>query len=166
MAELDNETSCRILDFCHAADHLADLCKLLDGEGSERWRERFGRWRAQLGASGPGQLLTEIEQERDAAVGSAKHDGIQAEINYFEANRQRMNYHLYRDDGLPIGSGAVESACKNVAARMKRSGTTWTLAGAKHLLQLRVSMMSSRFDRDFRQSLPALPDLHDLQAAA
>ncbi|MDD9988441.1 MAG: hypothetical protein OXQ31_19350 [Spirochaetaceae bacterium] len=134
VAELDNETSCRILDFCHAADHLADLCKLLDGEGSERCRERFGRWRAQLGASGPGQLLTEMHQERDAAVGSAKRDGIQAQINYFEANRQRMNYPLYRDDGLPIGSGAVESACKNVAARMKRSGT-WTLSGAKHLLQ-------------------------------
>ena len=42
---------------------------------------------------------------------------------------------------------------------------TWTLAGAKHLLQLRVSLMSSR-DRDFRRSLPALPDLHDLPAAA
>ena len=166
VAELDNASSCRILDFRHAADHLADLCKLLDGEGSERFRERLRRWRAQLGASGLGPLLTEMEQERDAAVGSAKHDHIQAQINYFEANRQRMNYHLYRDDGLPIGSGAVESACKNVAARMKRSGTTWTLSGAKHLLQLRISMMNSRFDRDFRQSLPALPDLHDLPAAA
>ncbi len=76
------------------------------------------------------------------------------------------------DEQLGIGGGqtpacgAVESACKNVAARMKRSGMTWTLAGAKHLLQLRVSLMSSRFDRDFRRSLPALPDLHDLPAAA
>ena len=111
MAELDNDTSCRILDFCHAAGHLADVCKLLDGEGTERCRERFTRWRAHLGDSGPGQLLTEMEQERDAALGSAKRDAIQAQINY----------HLYRDDGLPIGSGAVESACKNVAARMKRA---------------------------------------------
>ena len=166
VAELDNETSCRILDFCHAAGHLADVCKLLDGEGTERCRERFRRWRANLGDGGPGQLLTEMEQERDAALGSAKRDAIQAQLNYFEANRQRMNYHLYRDDGLPIGSGAVESACKNVAARMKRSGMTWTLAGAKHLLQLRASMMSSRFDRDFRRSLPPLSDFHDLQAAA
>ncbi len=54
----------------------------------------------------------------------------------FCGRRVWVNYPLYRDDGLPIGSGAVESACKNVAARMKRSGTTWTLAGAKHLLQL------------------------------
>ena len=34
---------------------------------------------------------------------------------------------------------------------------TWTLAGAKHLLQLRVSLMSSRFDRDFRRSLQRYP---------
>ena len=139
VAELDNEQVAAFSISATPADHLADLCKLLDGEGSERFRERLRRWRAQLGASGLGPLLTEMEQERDAAVGSTKHDHIQAQINDFEANRQRMNYHLYRDDGLPIGSGAVESACKNVAARMKRSGTTWDAlrsqapAAASHL---------------------------------
>ena len=51
-----------------------------------------------------------MQEERDAAAGSAKRDDIQAQINYIEANRQRMNHHLFRDDGLPIGSGAVESA--------------------------------------------------------
>ena len=50
-----------------------------------------------------------------------------------------MAYPLYRSLGLPIGSGGVESACKNVvAARMKQSGMIWSLDGAKDMLQLRA----------------------------
>lgn len=57
----------------------------------------------------------------------AHGDDMQREINYFEANRERMDYQRYRNDQLPIGSGTVESACKQVvAARMKGSGMTWT----------------------------------------
>ena len=64
---------------------------------------------------------------------------IQGEINYFLANKPRMAYPLYRSLGLPIGSGGVESACKNVvAARMKQSGMIWSLDGAKDMLQLRA----------------------------
>ena len=60
-----------------------------------------------------------------------------------------MNYRQYREDHVPIGSGTVESACKNVvAARMKGSGMTWTLEAAQHMLQLRASIMSERFARD------------------
>ena len=46
VGDLDNELSRHILDFCHAADHLADVCKALDGEGSDRFHARFKRWRA------------------------------------------------------------------------------------------------------------------------
>ena len=53
---------------------------------------------------------------------------------------------------LPIGSGTVESACKVVAARMKGSGMTWTLERAQHMLQLRASIMSSRYTRDHQLS--------------
>ena len=44
-----------------------------------------------------------------------------------------------------------------VAARMKQSGMTWTLAGVQHMLQLCASLMSARFDRDFVRTLPSLP---------
>ena len=81
-----------------------------------------------------------------------------------------MNYRQYREQHLPIGSGTVESACKNVvAARMKQSGMTWTLEGAKHMLQIRASLMSSRFARDFQHvpssrsyRLPREPAIHSL----
>ena len=83
---------------------------------------------------------------------------IQGEINYFTANKQRMDYPLYRSCGLPIGSGVVEAAYKNVVAkRMKQSGMTWSLDGAKDMLQLRASVMSRRFWDDFESPLPHHP---------
>ena len=51
----------------------------------------------------------------------------------------------------------------------KQSGMTWTLAGAKHMLQIRASLMSSRFARDFQHvpssrsyRLPREPAIHSL----
>ena len=44
-------------------------------------------------------------------------DLLQAEVTQLDANRQRMDCQRYRDQRLPIGSGTVESACKNVVGR-------------------------------------------------
>ena len=53
-------------------------------------------------------------------------------IRYCKTNRDRMHYDLYRKLGLPVGSGAVESACKQiVSSRFKRAGCHWSKAGAK-----------------------------------
>ena len=83
---------------------------------------------------------------------------LQGEINYFTANQQRMDYPLYQSCGLPIGSGVVEWACKNVVAkRMKQSGMSWSLDGANEMLQLRASVMSRRFWDDYERLLPYRP---------
>ena len=43
-----------------------------------------------------------------------------------------MRYHLYKRQGLPLGSGITEAACKIVfTQRLKRSGMSWTIEGAK-----------------------------------
>ena len=76
----------------NAADHLADGCKAIDEEGSDRFHERFKRSRASLPEDGATELIVELKQYRDTAAGAGQRDLIQGEINYFEANRQRMNY--------------------------------------------------------------------------
>ena len=45
-------------------------------------------------------MIDELERLRDA---HGEHgDEIQGEINYLEANRERMNYPQYREQHLPI----------------------------------------------------------------
>ena len=109
-----------ILDFWHACEHLAKISRLLYGDGSDRFKECFKRWRGMLRNSRGAAVIEELSQLRDSGKYPQLRDDLQGEIDYFTANQQRMDYRRYRDLGLPIGSGTVESACKNVvAARMK-----------------------------------------------
>jgi hypothetical protein len=63
-------------------------------------------------------------------------------------NRHRMQYAHYREQGLPIGSGVVESACKTlVTQRVKNSGMRWSQEGGQAILTTRSWCQSDRFDR-------------------
>jgi hypothetical protein len=51
-----------------------------------------------------------------------------------------MNYRLLREEGLPIGSGAVESAHRHVPqTRMKRAGQRRALRNARRMVRLRAA---------------------------
>jgi hypothetical protein len=70
---------------------------------------------------------------------------LQRERGYFQRNRARMDYPAFRARGLPIGSGAVESAAKHlVQLRLKRPGARWSEAGAQAILTLRAHPLSGR----------------------
>ena len=72
---------------------------------------------------------------------------VRNEAEYFARNAPRMRYPAFRLQGLLIGSGVIEAACKTViATRLKRSGMFWTLRGANAILALRCSRLSRRFD--------------------
>ena len=147
-----------ILDFWHACD-LAKIGKKLYGEGSEQFKACFERWRGLLWDGCVAVVIKELQDLHDSGrYNKTQCYDLQGESNYFTTNKQRMDYPLYRHLGLPIGSGVVESACKNVVAkRMKQSGMSWTLDGAKEMLQLRASVMSRRFWDDFEGLLPSSP---------
>ena len=132
---------------------------MLYGEGSTQFVLCYERWRSLLRQGSVATVIKELKELHGSGrYGQQQCYDLQREINYFSANRQRMDYALYRSCGLPIGSGVVESACKNVVAkRMKQSGMTWSLDGAKGMLQLRASVMSRRFWDDFESLLPSSP---------
>ena len=72
----------------------------------------------------------------------------------FKYNKDMMHYNKYREMKLPIGSGTIESACKNViGGRLKGGGMTWSLSGADGMLQIRSSVESGRFYSDYKHTL-------------
>ena len=160
-----------ILDFWHACDHLGTIGKVLYGEDSKLFMTSFERWRSLLHKGCVAAVIKELQELHASGRYREKQCyDLQGEINYFTTNKQRMDYPLYRHLGLPIGSGVVESACKNVVAkRMKQSGMSWSLDGAKEMLQLRASVMSRRFWDDYESLLPSSPtpesDQTQLEAA-
>jgi hypothetical protein len=152
--DLANEMSIFILDFYHASEHLADLCKVLYGEETEEFWRYFNRWTDLFYR---GKVRKVIDQMRKIMVDTRKQSTLKSllgEINYFEENKDKMLYDKYRKMKLPIGSGTVESACKNViGGRMKGGGMIWSPLGADGMLQIRSSVESGRFYFDFKQTL-------------
>ena len=58
-----------------------------------------------------------------------------------------MQYHLFKEKGLVIGSGAIESAHKDVSQKcLKLSGQRWTKSGLQQMAQLRVVYKSKKWD--------------------
>ncbi len=149
-AEMALEGSIFILDFYHACEHLSDLCKQLSGEQTPEYWARFRRWKAAFAEGKVKGVLQELQRIRHECPPGVLWDFVDGEISYFTDNQDRMRYDLYRAAKLPIGSGTIESACKNViGARMKQGGMTWSEAGANGMLQIRSSLASGRHLQDF-----------------
>ena len=75
-----------------------------------------------------------------------RSEAVAACIRTYEANADRMQCDLYRMRGLPVGSGVVESACKQIVGnRFKKAGCHWSKAGANALLAIRCCLENMRW---------------------
>jgi len=78
--------------------------------------------------------------------GTPLPEPVRQASGYLFRNRHRMDYAAFRQRGLPIGSGTIESACKTVVqARMKQAGMRWSRNGAQAMIALRCLLLSDRW---------------------
>ncbi len=130
-------------DFWHAVQHLhavADLMCSWTPEERARWvRAR----RRELFEGRIDDLVAGIQQH---AVGRNARK-IAKEADYFWTRAHLMQYGELRAAGLPIGTGAVESAIRRVVnLRMKGAGVFWQEANAERMLLLRCRLKAGRWD--------------------
>ena len=84
---------------------------------------------------------------RQYPLTGVKKNEIDTALGYFENNAPRMRYHWFRQCGLFIGSGVVESSCKTVIGqRLKQSGRHWTVTGADSIIALRCREASRTWE--------------------
>ena len=69
-----------------------------------------------------------------------------------------MQYQELREDGWVIGSGMVESACKQFKARFTGPGMHWSRSGCERLIPVRAAIMSQRFDELWRRVYNSPPN--------
>lgn len=63
--------------------------------------------------------------------------GIWEKLKYIDERREHMKYGEYRKQGLFIGSGLIESACRtDVARRCKQAGMHWRYKNAESMCAL------------------------------
>src|SRR5262249_50791611 len=72
---------------------------------------------------------------------------IKREQDYFAGHAKRMNYSALHRKGWPIGSGPVESECRNRQCRFKRPGQNWTPRGMRNLGALTEARQNGHWDQ-------------------
>jgi hypothetical protein len=131
-----------VSDFYHAAEHLAAVAAACfpDPPVAAAWLDaRTG----ELLTLGPLPLLAALDRLTPPTPKAAEVRRV--ERAYFASRIDRMDYPSLRLDGLPIGSGPIESAADHVVQRrMKRAGMRWSEAGGDAMLALRARLRSRR----------------------
>lgn len=137
-----------ILDLLHALEYLWKAAYAFCEEGTDEAAD-WVRKRALMILKG--KVSQVVKGMRGSAtkrgLTGAKRKAVDSATGYLYRNRERMHYDIYLALGLPIASGAVEGACKNlVKDRMERSGMRWCLPGAEAVLKLRATKLSGDMD--------------------
>lgn len=78
-------------------------------------------------------------------------------VHDFYTNAERMRYDRFRTAGYRIGSGTVESGCKQIVTqRLKLPGAQWTVTGAVQTGKAWAAWLSGQWQNlcDLRSALP------------
>jgi hypothetical protein len=135
----------QIVDWYHASQYLAPIAEAAWGENhpaGQAWLEqaRSSLWDGQI-----------ADLVQDCQVIGRKHppaqDAVHRAVTYFSHNEKRMDYARFRAEGYLIGSGTIESGCKQIVSlRLKRAGARWTEVGAVQTAKARAAWLSGEWD--------------------
>lgn len=134
----------QVLDFYHATQHLWELGRALHG-GDEAVAAPWVEARRHQLRHGEEQRVQQQLARLRVPRGEAGRR-VRREQNYFASQRGRMNYRGVARRGWPIGSGPVESACRQRQCRFKRPGQFWTAPGLRHLGALTEARHNHHWD--------------------
>ena len=136
-----------VVDFYHAAQRLTTMAEALFGSGREAsaWAARMRKLLKK--PNGPFRVLHAAAAMKRRRLSARAAKEFQKAYNYLRTRTRHLQYAEFRRQGLPIGSGITESACKTVfTQRLKLSGMRWSGPGAQTILNLRVLLLSGLWE--------------------
>jgi hypothetical protein len=128
--------SVQIVDWCHAAQHLADAAQA-----------RFPDQPTCAAVWLQTQHEVLFEGPLDSLLADLHQAGLTECAGYFETHRARMHYLDFQEAGLPIGSGSVESEVKQFKQRLAGPGMRWSRPGAERMIPIRAAVLDGSFDQ-------------------
>ena len=149
---LNSHTDRQVTDFWHATEYLAEAAEAIFRSKKEQplkkeWLDdRCHRLKHMKGAVG--RIVKELKEYESKNWSSTRKEKLHKAISYFTNQKSRMNYYALVKEGLPIGSGVTEAACKMIVKqRLCQSGMKWRERGASIILSLRTLERSNRWEQ-------------------
>lgn len=134
-----------IIDWYHACEYLAAvaLAAFKDTPHREAWLTQVRTW---LWDGHLDDVIQACEQCRQPHL-KPEEDPACIAARYFTNHRHQMDYPAYRAQGYHIGSGTMESGCKQIGLeRLKIAGARWSHDGARLVAKARAAYLSGRWD--------------------
>lgn len=133
----------QILDWFHAVENGTVAGGVLFGEGRKAEQLR-SMWKARLETllmcGDIDKLIRELMDCLPELKTAEQKTALNNLVRYYRNNSGRMNYKSYRERGLMIGSGPIESAHRHVIQkRMKLAGQHWETQKANEMAQMRAA---------------------------
>ena len=149
MGQIDHlfgEQGSYLIDFYHICEHLSAAVKAItpDAAAGKVWME------VQKDALKTGRVdavLSALVPHREAADVSDDLAPVRVCHRYLGTRKDQLNYREALAEGLPIGSGEIESAHRYVAQkRLKLPGAWWLVEHAEYMLALRINRLNGDWD--------------------
>jgi hypothetical protein len=132
------------LDPWHALEHLWAVAHALHPEDEAAAAAWIKPLKEKLLAGDGVEVIDDLDQLISQLRGP-RRQSVQAERNYLENNRDRLNYKGAKEKGEPLGSGAMESTGKQYQRRFHCPGQFWTTAGDEALMCLETFWRNGRW---------------------
>lgn len=132
------------LDPWHALQHLWAVAHALYPEDQAQAAAWIKPLKDKLLASQAAEVIGELDDLIKKLRGR-RREVVQAERNYLANNQHRLDYKGAKERSEPLGSGAMESTCKQYQGRFHRSGQFWTTAGDEALMCLETFWRNARW---------------------
>jgi len=150
----------RVIDFYHACQYVGKLAEALFGPGPEAqaWAAKMRRWLRDKRHGAYRVLHSAAALYARWELTEAADRAYQAAYDYLRKRLRFLDYAAYRSQGLAIGSGVTEAACKTVfTQRLKQSGMSWQIEGGQAVLDLRVLALSGIWEEVHQAYLASRP---------
>jgi hypothetical protein len=159
------------LDLYHADEHLWAVANELYGRGTPEALAWVTPLLKQVRDDQTYAVIASLNELKPRLL-QAQQEKLQTQIEYFENNAHRMKYkeiieaRKACDEGTatqqqiqlanqPLGSGAVESTCRQYQCRFKRTGQFWTTVGDEALLCLETFWRNNRWHELYPHAKPS-----------
>jgi hypothetical protein len=126
----------QVVDWFHAVQHLSQAaCALHPDPTDDKKRTQWlNTYKDHLYMGRIHKLIAALHKQKRADL-----------AHYFEQHQRRMQYLEFREEGFPIGSGAIESGVKQFKQRLTGTGMRWNLDNAQVMLVIRAAVLGHDF---------------------
>lgn len=142
------------LDYYHASEHLWTVARAMHPEDEAAARAWVAPLLEKLKAGDGLEVIENLESLLKRLRGE-RREAVQSGANYLRSHRDRLDYDRARRRGEPLGSGAMESTCRQYQCRFKRPGQFWSERGDESLMCLETFWRNDRWHLLFPHAAPA-----------